>query len=151
MSDCEACNNERVLSYHGECCLCADCSDDLKLYDYIQEIKQQLKEAERLLGMSRKCSYRNQALTVDGCHKIIGELEQQLKDANDKLEEINSYVPKVGESSYAMVVKQLKEADEVIEFYSQGGNSNRDIWYDDKLGYFIGKKAREYKKKWSEK
>jgi len=46
---------------------------------------------------------------------------------------------------------RLKEAEKVIDFYASGGNSNRDIWFDEKLGYFIGKKARKYKAKYGEK
>jgi len=32
---------------------------------------------------------------------------------------------------------------DALEFYANGGNFNRDIWIDEKLGYFTGKRARQ--------
>ncbi len=36
-----------------------------------------------------------------------------------------------------------KKFREALEFYANGGNPNRDIWFDEKLGYFTGKRARQ--------
>lgn len=47
-------------------------------------------------------------------------------------------------SAYSQLQKKFEEAVEVIKFYSNGGNLNRDIWFDEKLGYFTGKRAREF-------
>lgn len=46
---------------------------------------------------------------------------------------------------------QLKEANELIEFYGAGGNFNSDVWQHENLGFFTGKRARAYLKKWGEK
>lgn len=46
-------------------------------------------------------------------------------------------------SAYEQLQSKFNEAVEVIKFYSNGGNLNRDIWFDEKLGYFTGKRARE--------
>lgn len=45
------------------------------------------------------------------------KLEEQLKEARDYIDQINMYIPKVGESSYAKLVDRVKEAESVIEFY----------------------------------
>lgn len=46
--------------------------------------------------------------------------------------------------SYEQLQRRFEEAVEVIKFYSNGGNSNRDIWFDEELGYFTGKRAIEF-------
>ena len=46
---------------------------------------------------------------------------------------------------------QLKEANELIEFYGAGGNFNADVWQHENLGFFTGKRARAYLKKWKGK
>lgn len=47
-------------------------------------------------------------------------------------------------ASHEQLQSKFNEAVEVIKFYSNGGNLNRDIWFDEKLGYFTGKRAREF-------
>ena len=47
-------------------------------------------------------------------------------------------------SAYEQLQSKFNEAVEVIKFYSNGGNLSRDIWFDEKLGYFTGKRAREF-------
>ena len=42
-----------------------------------------------------------------------------------------------------LLVKVLREAFGALEFYSKGGNFNRDIWVHEELGHFTGKRARE--------
>ena len=44
-----------------------------------------------------------------------------------------------------------RDMREVLEFYANGGNFNRDIWYDKELGFFTGRRAREVLAKWGEK
>ncbi len=39
MSECKTCNGEQILNYYGECCICCDCSDEIKIFDYIQKLK----------------------------------------------------------------------------------------------------------------
>lgn len=41
--NCETCKNQRVLYYYGEVCICADCSDDMKLSDYIKQLQEENK------------------------------------------------------------------------------------------------------------
>jgi hypothetical protein len=50
------------------------------------------------------------------------------------------------EPEVAALRKRLEEAVEVIEFYSKGGNFQTDIWQHPNLGYFTGKRAREFLK-----
>lgn len=47
-------------------------------------------------------------------------------------------------TEYEQLQSKFNEAVEVIKFYSNGGNLNRDIWFDEKLGYFTGKRARDF-------
>ncbi len=47
------------------------------------------------------------------------------------------------QSVIAQLQAQLAMCKEVLEFYADGGNPNRDIWLDEELGYFTGKHARE--------
>jgi hypothetical protein len=82
-----------------------------------------------------------ESVGIDEVCKYIDKLEQQLEEANDKIEEINNYLPKIGESSYAMMVKQLKEAENVIDYYLP--------ILEERLA--CGAYARQYKKKWSDK
>lgn len=46
--------------------------------------------------------------------------------------------------AHEQLQSKFNEAVEVIKFYSNGGNLNRDIWFDEKLGYFTGKRARYF-------
>ncbi|OPZ24591.1 MAG: hypothetical protein BWZ03_00066 [bacterium ADurb.BinA186] len=46
--------------------------------------------------------------------------------------------------------KVIDKLLEVLGFYAQGGNFNRDLWHDEKLGYFTGKRAREALKQWKD-
>lgn len=46
--------------------------------------------------------------------------------------------------SHEQLQSKFNEAVEVIKFYSNGGNLSRDIWFDEKLGYFTGKRARDF-------
>lgn len=39
--------------------------------------------------------------------------------------------------------QKLEKAIKALEFYANGGNHNLDIWHDEKLGYFTGKRARQ--------
>ena len=49
----------------------------------------------------------------------------------------------INETEYIKLKKENKKLRECVGFYANGGNSNRDIWFDEKLGYFIGKRAKE--------
>jgi hypothetical protein len=49
---------------------------------------------------------------------------------------------------FQFLEQQLEDAEKVIEFYANGGNLNQDIRHDEKLGYFTGKKAKSYFKKY---
>ena len=44
--------------------------------------------------------------------------------------------------------RSQEEAEELLKFYSEDGNFNSDVWEHDSLGFFTGKRAREYMKKW---
>lgn len=46
---------------------------------------------------------------------------------------------------------QLKEANELLQFYSQGGSCSTDVWQREHLGYFTGKRARHYLEKYKER
>lgn len=37
----------------------------------------------------------------------------------------------------------IMELVETMRFYGNGGNFNRDLWYDNDLGFFTGKRAKE--------
>lgn len=55
MSECKTCDDEKVLRYYGECCICADCSDDLKMFDYITELKQTIKNQAEIIEKLKEC------------------------------------------------------------------------------------------------
>lgn len=56
------------------------------------------------------------------------KLENQLSEANATIQSLKD---------------ENKKFREALEFYANGGNPNRDIWFDEKLGYFTGKRARQ--------
>lgn len=66
---------------------------------------------------------------------------------NDLANEFGEYVYDQMYEATELIGNQLtKENDklkECLAFYAKGGNFNMDIWFDEKLGYFTGKKAKE--------
>lgn len=63
-------------------------------------------------------------------------IKENLKDRYDFEEAANP-------PTILQLIKEHQEMREALEFYANGGNPNRDIWFDEKLGYFTGKRARQ--------
>ncbi len=77
------------------------------------------------------------------------KLQKELTTATEKYDhariELRSYDQILDEKNKE--IQSLKDENkkfrEALEFYANGGNPNRDIWFDEKLGYFTGKRARQ--------
>ena len=54
-----------------------------------------------------------------------------------------NYIAAANPSVVRQLIKEHQEMRDALEFYANGGNPNRDIWFDEKLGYFTGKRARQ--------
>lgn len=59
------------------------------------------------------------------------------------VDEFDDFVQEATPSVVRQLIKEHQEMREALEFYANGGNPNRDIWFDEKLGYFTGKRARQ--------
>ena len=80
--DCRTCLDEKVLSYYGECAMCADCSDGLKIYDYIKSIKaenEKLSECLKNLVDDIFIAHNMNNKIVNPEWKSVSEALKQLK------------------------------------------------------------------------
>lgn len=59
------------------------------------------------------------------------------------VDEFDDFVQEATPSVVRQLIKEHQEMRDALEFYANGGNPNRDIWFDEKLGYFTGKRARQ--------
>lgn len=82
MGDCNVCNGEKVLFYHGEVCICADCSDGMKLSNYIvsirsmnKQLEQRLKEAEEIIKFYADTINWSYQQIIDDVSEVKGSLE----------------------------------------------------------------------------
>ena len=80
-----------------------------------------------------------------GAYFMLPELNAATEKYDHARIELRSYDQILDEKNKE--IQSLKDENkkfrEALEFYANGGNPNRDIWFDEKLGYFTGKRARQ--------
>lgn len=70
-------------------------------------------------------------------------------DPNTKEYNARRFVEKNNPVDVAQMLRLMREAMQTIEFYSKGGNFQTDIWKHEELGFFTGKRAKEFVQKWN--
>lgn len=101
------------------------------------------------LKKMQEMELRINSLDEENDDLLYKNLISRLSSATEKYEhamiELRSYDQILDEKNKE--IQSLKDENkkfrEALEFYANGGNSNRDIWFDDDLGYFTGKRARQ--------
>lgn len=77
----------------------------------------------------------------------IIERDVTIQSLKAKIEELEGLKSLKTIRNQERAIQSLKDENkkfrEALEFYANGGNPNRDIWFDEKLGYFTGKRARQ--------
>lgn len=81
---------------------------------------------------------------------IVSEIAKE-RDEEKRLHAVyEDTAEKFGEKIFELE-RKLEVAIQLLKFYSQGGNSQTDIWYNEHLGYFTGKRAKEFLESLSDK
>ena len=96
-----------------------------------------------MISETKKEFWSTETKTLDSAIKYILELEVVCEARYNEMVRLQNCNLKHG-IDLVRVTELLREANTLLDFYSRGGNANMDVWKHEELGFFTGKRAREF-------